>query len=111
MAYLGKVARADAIAVILQMKGEGYTTYIAHNLPIETSGAKGCLRRCSSRAMTGARRTKRRRAWGTHYSDGRNADTLAVVPVVWKDQSSAVSRRCSSVVHFRRGPLRTQQGR
>ena len=28
MAYLAKVARADAIAVILNLKGEGYATYV-----------------------------------------------------------------------------------
>ena len=33
MAYLAKVARADAIAVILNLKGEGYATYVAKPSP------------------------------------------------------------------------------
>ena len=41
MAYLAKVARADAIAVIVQMKGVGYVTYVAHNLPINTKWSEG----------------------------------------------------------------------
>jgi signal transduction histidine kinase len=86
MTYLAKVARADAIAVILQMKGEGYVTYVAHNLPTETNWSEGLafamvtnamIERASDQATTGVTLT---------LSDGRTAETLAVVPVVWKDQ-------------------------
>jgi signal transduction histidine kinase len=86
MAYLAKVARADAIAVILNMKGEGYVTYVAHNLPSETRWgdglpsvmlAKAMSERASDQATSGVTLT---------LADGRMADTLAVVPVVWKDQ-------------------------
>ena len=37
MSYLAKLARADAIAVVLQMKDDGYVTYVAHNLASDTS--------------------------------------------------------------------------
>jgi signal transduction histidine kinase len=86
MAYLAKVARADAIAVILQMKGEGYATYVAHNLPIETRWSEGLPSAMLTKAMT--ERTSDQATSGVTLalSDGRTADTLAVVPVVWKDQ-------------------------
>ena len=33
MGFLGKLARADAIAVILEVKTEGFVTYAADNVP------------------------------------------------------------------------------
>jgi signal transduction histidine kinase len=86
MAYLAKVARADAIAVILQMKGEGYVTYVAHNLPTETTWSDGLPSVMLAKAMS--ERTSDQATSGVTLmlSDGRAADTLAVVPVVWKDQ-------------------------
>src|SRR5437867_4515698 len=86
MAYLAKVARADAIAVILNMKGEGYVTYVAHNLPIETKWTDGLPAVMLGKAM-GERSSDQATSGVTlTLSDGRTADTLAVVPVVWKDQ-------------------------
>ena len=52
MAYLAKVARADAIAVILNLKGEGYATYVAHNLPTETRWTDGLPSAMLTKAMT-----------------------------------------------------------
>ena len=33
MAFLGKLARADAIAVVLEVKNDGFVTYAADNVP------------------------------------------------------------------------------
>src|SRR5207249_4577732 len=86
MAYLAKVARADAIAVILNMKGEGYVTYVAHNLPTEMKWTDGLPSVMLGKAM-GERSSDQATSGVTlTLSDGRTADTLAVVPVVWKDQ-------------------------
>ncbi|TMG42301.1 MAG: hypothetical protein E6H91_17125, partial [Chloroflexi bacterium] len=52
MAYLAKLARADAIAVVLQMKGNGYVTYVAHNLPTETKWSDGLAAVMLAKAMT-----------------------------------------------------------
>src|SRR5438876_698198 len=39
MAYLAKLAQADAIAIVLNLKSEGYVTYVAHNVPSDTRWA------------------------------------------------------------------------
>jgi signal transduction histidine kinase len=86
MAYLAKVARADAIAVILNMKGEGYATYVAHNLPTDTKWSEGLPSEMLAKAMTARVSDQATSGVTLALSDGRMADTLAVVPVVWKDQ-------------------------
>jgi len=86
MGYLAKVARADAIAVVVNMKGEGYVTYVAYNLPTETKWSVGLPSAMLAKAM--AERASDQTTSGVTLilSDGRVADTLAVAPVVWKDQ-------------------------
>src|SRR2546428_6936343 len=86
MSYLAKVARADAIAVILNMKGEGYVTYVAHNLPTETRWSDGLPSVMVSKAMSERSSDQATSGVTLTLSDGRTADTMAVVPVVWKDQ-------------------------
>jgi signal transduction histidine kinase len=86
MAYLAKLARADAIAVILQMKGEGYTTYVAHNLPSETNWTEGLRSVMLAKAMSERAYDQATSGVTLALSDGRVADTLAVAPVVWKEQ-------------------------
>lgn len=86
MAYLAKVARADAIAVILNLKGEGYATYVAHNLPTETKWTDGLPSTMLTKAMTDRASDQLTSGVTMMLSDGRAADTLAVAPVVWKDQ-------------------------
>src|SRR5437879_6774029 len=86
MAYLAKVARADAIAVILNMRGEGYVTYVAHNLPSETKWTDGLPAVMLGKAMTERASEQATSGLTLTLSDGRDADTLAVVPVIWKDQ-------------------------
>src|SRR5919201_2434112 len=86
MAYLAKLAHADAIAVVLQMKGDGYVTYVAHNLPPETRWSDGMASPLLGKAF--GERVADQSATGVAIplADGRTADTLAVVPVVWKEQ-------------------------
>ncbi len=86
MAYLAKLARADAIAVILEMKGEGYVTYVAHNVPTETKWTDGLPSVMLGRAMTERASDQATSGVTLMLSDGRAADTLAIAPVVWKDQ-------------------------
>src|SRR5256714_11072269 len=86
MAYLAKVARADAIAVILNLKGEGYATYVADNLPTETKWTEGVPAAMLAKAMAERASEQATSALTLTLSDGRAADTLAVVPVIWKDQ-------------------------
>src|SRR5207302_225461 len=86
MAYLAKVARADAIAVILNMKGEGYVTYVAHNLPTETKWSEGLPSVMLAKAMSERATDQATSGVTLMLSDGRAADTLAVSPVIWKDQ-------------------------
>ena len=86
MAYLAKVARADAIAVILNMKGEGYVTYVAHNLPTETKWSEGLPSVMLAKAMSERATDQVTSGVTLMLSDGRAADTLAVSPVIWKDQ-------------------------
>src|SRR2546430_16510634 len=86
MAYLAKLARADAIAVVLQMKGDGYVTYVAHNLPAETKWSDGLAAVMLARAMTERVTDQATSGVTVALTDGRFADTLAVAPVIWKDQ-------------------------
>src|SRR5438270_4523490 len=86
MTYLAKVARADAIAVILQMKGEGYVTYVAHNLPTDTRWSEGLPSVMLAKAMSERATDQATSGVTLTLSDGRAADTLAVSPVIWKDQ-------------------------
>src|SRR5438309_1315641 len=86
MTYLAKVARADAIAVILNMKGEGYVTYVAHNLPTETKWSEGLPSVMLAKAMSERATDQATSGVTLMLSDGRAADTLAVSPVIWKDQ-------------------------
>src|SRR4029077_7886308 len=86
MAYLAKVARADAIAVILNLKGEGFATYVAHNLPTETKWTDGLPSTMLTKAMADRSPDQATTGVAMMLSDGRAADTLAVARVVWKDQ-------------------------
>src|SRR5919204_1990242 len=86
MAYLAKLAHADAIAVVLHMKGSGLVTYVAHNLPAETKWNDGVGGAMLSKALTERAYDQAARGVTFALSDGRVAETLAVAPVIWKDQ-------------------------
>src|SRR3989442_9229343 len=84
MSYLAKLARADAIAVVLQMKGDGYVTYVAHNLPIDTKWSDGLAAVMLAKAMTERVTDQATSGVTLPLADRRLADKLAVSPVVWK---------------------------
>ena len=86
MSYLAKLARADAIAVVLQMKDDGYVTYVAHNLGSETSWRSGAPAILLGKAFTERVNAEVSGGVAIRLADGRIADALAVAPVVWKDQ-------------------------
>src|SRR5207237_174253 len=86
MAYLAKLARADAIAVILNLKGEGYATYVAHNLPTETKWSQGMPAAMLAKAMSERSTEQATSGVALPLSDGRLADTLAVSPVIRKER-------------------------
>lgn len=86
MSYLAKLARADAIAVVLQMKGSGYVTYVAHNLPIDAQWSNGLAGVLLAKTMTERATDQATNGVSLTLVDGRVADTLAVAPVMWKDQ-------------------------
>src|SRR2546425_7822085 len=85
MAYLAKLARADAIGVVLNLRNEGYVTYVAHNVPADTRWTEGPQGTLLAQVLT--RRTPEQAATvAIPLADGRTADAVAVAPVVWKDQ-------------------------
>jgi signal transduction histidine kinase len=84
MAFLGKLARADAIAVILEVKNEGFVTYAADNVPTDpgwNGGSAGPLIRSTL--------DSRQPVQGSvvlPLADGRAASSMFVGPIVWNDQ-------------------------
>src|SRR2546425_170854 len=85
MAYLAKLAQADAIAIVLNLKSEGYVTYVAHNVPSDTRWADVPQAALLARALT-SRTAEQTAGCSIPLADGRTADSVAIVPVVWKDQ-------------------------
>ena len=84
MAFLGKLARADAIAVVLEVKNDGFVSYAADNLSTDpgwNGAAAGALIR---RAMVD--REPARADVLLPLADGREASTICVAPIVWNDQ-------------------------
>ena len=86
MAYLAELAHADAIAVVLQTKAEGYVTYVAHNVPIDTTWREGVAAALLAKAVGDRTTDQAATAVAVPLADGRVAKGLAVAPVVWKDQ-------------------------
>src|SRR5207302_10128469 len=84
MAYLAKLAKADGVAVVLNLKSEGYVTYVGHNVPSETRWSDAPQAAVLARALT--TRTAEQSQCAIPLADGRTADAVAVAPVVWKDQ-------------------------
>jgi signal transduction histidine kinase/putative methionine-R-sulfoxide reductase with GAF domain len=85
MAYLAKLAQADAIAIVLNLKSEGYVTYVAHNVPSDTRWADVPQAALLARALT-SRTAEQAAGCSIPLGDGRTADAVAIVPVVWKEQ-------------------------
>ncbi len=84
MAFVGKLARADAIAVVLEVRGEGFVTYVGDNLPSDL-GWNGAV---AGPLLRNAVDTRRAAQAGVvlPLADGRAASVLFVAPIVWKEQ-------------------------
>jgi signal transduction histidine kinase len=84
MAFLGKLARADAIAVILEVKNEGFVTYAADNVPSDP-GWNGAVARPLIRSTLDSRRPGQASVV-LPLADGRAASIIFIAPIVWNDQ-------------------------
>lgn len=84
MAYLARLAHTDALAVVLQIRDEGYVTYVAHNLAGDPEW--GNPLRAPLFAKVFSERQAAERAVAMPLADGRTAENLYVLPVTWKDQ-------------------------
>lgn len=84
MAYLARLAHTDALAVVLQIRDEGYVTYVAHNLTGDPEW--GNPLRAPLFAKVFKERQPAERAVSMLLADGRTAENLCVLPVTWKDQ-------------------------
>jgi signal transduction histidine kinase len=83
LAQLAALAHFDAVAIVLPGTGTP-TTYAAHNLPALSWSASPAARTI---ATTLAERTPGQlTSAGVPLADGRNAESLAVAPITWRDQ-------------------------
>ena len=84
MAYLGKLARADAIAVVLEVRTEGFVTYVGDNLPSDP-GWNGAV---AGPLIRGTLETRRpgQASVVLPLADGRSTSSIFVAPIVWKEQ-------------------------
>jgi signal transduction histidine kinase len=84
MAYLGKLARSDAIAVVLEVRSEGFVTYVGDNLPTDP-GWNGAV---AGPLIRGAIETRSpgQASVVLPLADGRAASSIFVAPIVWKEQ-------------------------
>ena len=83
MAFLGKLARADAIAVVLEVS-DGFVTYASDNLPLDpgwNSTAAGPLLRNAFES-----RQPGQSSVVLPLADGRAGSSLFVAPILWNDQ-------------------------
>ena len=84
MAFLGKLAHADAIAVVIEVANDGFVTYAGDNLPSDP-GWNGAVARPLIRESLDARAAGQAPVV-LPLADGRAAATLFVAPIVWSDQ-------------------------
>ena len=84
MAFLGKLAHADAIAVVLEVASDGFVTYAGDNLPSDP-GWNGAVARPLIRESFDARAAGQAPVV-LPLADGRAAATLFAAPIVWSDQ-------------------------
>ncbi len=84
MAFLGKLAHADAIAVVIEVANDGFVTYAGDNLPSDP-GWNGAVARPLIRESLDARAAGQAPVV-LPLADGRGAATLFVAPIVWSDQ-------------------------
>src|SRR5260221_2409059 len=84
MAFLGKLARAEAIAVVLEVRAEGFATYVGDNLPSDP-GWNGAVAGPLLRGTLDARRSGQASVV-LPLADGRAASSMFAAPIVWKEQ-------------------------
>lgn len=84
MALLGKLARTDAIAVVLEIAKDGFVTYATDNVPADPGWNGAVAGPLIRRALDG--REAARANVELPLADGRAASTLCVAPIVWNDQ-------------------------
>ena len=84
MAFLSKLARSDAIAVVLEVGNDGFVTYFSDNLPSDP-GWNGAVAGPLLRATIGSRRSGQANVV-MPLADGRAASSIFVAPIIWKDQ-------------------------
>jgi signal transduction histidine kinase len=83
LANLAALSQYDGLAIVLPGTGAP-TTYAAHNLPTLTWSASPAARTIAN--VLAQRAAEQLDAAGIPLADGRNADSLAVAPVVFRDQ-------------------------
>lgn len=84
MAFLRKLARADAIGVVLEVGNEGYVSYAAENLPADP-GWNGAVVGPLIRSTIESRQPGQASVL-LPLGDGRAASNIFVAPVVWNEQ-------------------------
>src|SRR3979490_1166102 len=84
MAFIGKLARADGIAVVLEVKNEGFVTYAADNVPTDP-GWNGAVAGPLIRGTLDSRRAGQAKGM-LPPADGRAAAAIFVAPIVWNEQ-------------------------
>lgn len=83
MAYLAKLARTDALAVVLPVRGEGYATYVGHNSPADPSWGRPEIRPLLDRALEAGTR-EQAADLAVPLADGRDATAAFVTPISWQ---------------------------
>ena len=84
MAFLGKLARSDAIGVVLEVRNEGFVTYVGDNLPSDP-GWNGPVAGPLIRGTIATRRPGQASVV-LPLADGRATSSIFVAPIVWKEQ-------------------------
>ncbi|HLZ47961.1 MAG TPA: GAF domain-containing sensor histidine kinase [Candidatus Limnocylindria bacterium] len=84
MAFLCKLARADGIAVVLEVKNDGFVSYAADNIPSDPGWNGAVAAPLFRRALD----TRQLAQAGVvlPLADGRTASTICVAPIVWNEQ-------------------------
>jgi len=84
MAFIGKLAHADGIAVVLEVKNEGFVTYASDNVPSDP-GWNGAVAGPLIRSTFESRRAGQASVV-LPLADGRATSTIFVAPIVWNEQ-------------------------
>ena len=84
MANLSKLARADGLAVVLEVKEDGFVTYVSDNIPSAAGWNGANVRPLLRRAFDGREATQAQVV--LPLADGRAASSVQITPIVWNDQ-------------------------